>query len=70
MIRVLVEVGKGAARFSVIVRAGSIEEAMDIVRCHYPDDEPRIVHPIDPESYFVRDPAASVLVEQPRARAE
>ncbi len=70
MIRVSVEVGEDANRFDVTVLASSIEEALSIVRSRYPNVDPRIVHPIDPEAFFVSEPDASVLVEQLRVPVE
>lgn len=59
MIRVSVEVGSGTARFSVTVRAESIEHAVSIAEAHYPGGKGRVVYPIDPEPFFIKDRAAS-----------
>ena len=63
MIRVLTEVG-GTSRFGVMAQAESIRRAVDVVRAYYPGAEVRVVYPIDPEAFFVEDPAARArLVE-------
>jgi hypothetical protein len=59
MVRISVEVSSGAARFKVMVRAESIERALEIVKWHNPGQECRVTFPLDPETYFV-DPAARV----------
>jgi hypothetical protein len=56
MIEFSIEVGNGAARFGVAVRAESSRRA---VETRYPDADVRVVYPIDPEAFFVREPAAS-----------
>ena len=58
MIRISVEVSSGAARFRVMVQAESIERALEIARRHNPDKECRVTFPLDPETFFVEDPAA------------
>jgi hypothetical protein len=59
MIEVSIEVGNGAARFGVAVRAESSRRAVETVKTRYPDADVRVVYPIDPEAFFVREPAAS-----------
>ena len=59
MVKVCVEVRSGAARFSVAVRAESIRQALSLVGERYPKGEAEAKFPIDPEGFFVRDPAAS-----------
>ena len=59
MVKVCVEVRSGAARFSVAVRAESIRRALSLVRERYPKGEAEVKFPIDPEGFFVEDPAAS-----------
>jgi hypothetical protein len=52
MIRVLVEVGSDTARFGVAVKA------------YYAGVDIQVVYPIDPESFFARNPATPLgLVE-------
>jgi hypothetical protein len=64
MIEVLVEVGNDAARFGVAVRAESIQRAVGIAKVYYPGADARVAYPIDPEAFFVREPAAPAgLVE-------
>ncbi len=58
MEKVCVEVSSGAARFSVAVKAQSIGRALSLVRKRYPTGEVEVKFPIDPEGFFVEDPAA------------
>jgi hypothetical protein len=70
MIKIQMEVVKETARFTVSVRAQSIQQAKAIVGHYYPASEPRVVFPIEPESFFVNDPAARpelVALEGPQA---
>ncbi|MCA1729744.1 MAG: hypothetical protein LC751_10145 [Actinobacteria bacterium] len=39
------------------VRAESIRRAVYIVKSYYTGASVRVVHPIEPEAFFVRDPA-------------
>ncbi len=55
MIKVSVEVGTDNARFGVTVRAESIRQALAIVERNYPAVDVGLVHPIDPEAFFVED---------------
>ncbi len=59
MIRISVEVGRGAARYRVAVQAQSIERALEIVEGHNPVCEAKVAFPIDPETFFVWDSAAT-----------
>ena len=66
MIEVLVEVGD--ARLRAAVRAESIRRAVDVAGSYCPDTDVRVVYPIDPEAFFVRDsavPAGLVGFEMP-----
>jgi hypothetical protein len=58
MVRVSVEVRKGTARFRVGVQAESIRRALGMVGGRYPHGEVRLVFPIEPEGFFVREPTA------------
>ena len=58
MVRVSVEVRKGTARFRVGVQAESIRRALRMVGGRYPHGEVRLVFPIEPEGFFVREPTA------------
>ena len=53
MIRVSIEICNGAARIRAAVWAKSIERALSLVRARYPDDEVRVIFPIEPEAFFV-----------------
>ncbi len=59
MIRISVEVGRGAARYTVAVQAESIERALEIVERHNPSCEAKVAFPIDPEMFFVENTAAT-----------
>jgi hypothetical protein len=59
MVRVSIEVRNGAARLNVMVRAKSIRRALSIAGNRYPGSDVRVRFPIDPESFFVKDPAAT-----------
>jgi len=64
MIKVQIEVSSGDALFSFSVRAESVCRALNIVEALYPGAQTRLVFPIEPETFFVKDPAAVVgLVE-------
>jgi hypothetical protein len=58
MIRITVEVDSGTARYKVAVQAGSIERALEIVGKLNLGGEYRVTFPIDPETFFVKDPTA------------
>jgi hypothetical protein len=58
MVKVSIEVRNGTAHFEVEVRAQSIEQAANAARVCYPDcGNVRVKFPIDPESFFVNQPA-------------
>ena len=59
MVRITVEVGNGAARYRVAVQAESIRRVLEIMEGIYPDGDFRVKFPIDPETFFVKDPAAT-----------
>ena len=70
MIRITVEVGRGAARYRMAVQAESIRGALGLVERLNPGDDFRMTFPVDPETFFVKDPTAKVgLVELERAAA-
>ena len=56
MIKVSVEVHKGATRFRVGVQADSINRAVNIMKRRHPDRDVRVVFPIEPEGFFVGGP--------------
>jgi hypothetical protein len=60
VVRITVEVGKGAVRYRVAVQAESIRRALDIVERLNPGGDLRVTFPLDPETFFVEDPAAAV----------
>jgi hypothetical protein len=57
MIRVSMQVREGAARSRATVQAESIREAVSITRGRYPGCDVRVIFPIDPEEFFIEDPA-------------
>ena len=57
MVKVLIKVRNGTAHFNVAVKAQSIEQAMNVVRLSYPNCGVRVKFPIDPEGFFVNEPA-------------
>jgi hypothetical protein len=58
VVRVSIEVRNGAARFNVAVLAGSIRRALSIAENRYPGSDVKVEFPIDPNDFFVKDPAA------------
>jgi hypothetical protein len=60
IIETLVKVGDGPTSIRMAARAESIRRAMEAARAHYPGAGVRVVYPIDPKAFFVRDSAAPV----------
>ena len=50
MVKVSVEVRKGASRFAVAVSAGSAQRAVSLVQGRYPGGDCRVLFPVDPEN--------------------
>lgn len=70
MVRISVEVGQGAVRYRVAVQAESIQRAVQIVEEMNQGNDFRVVFPIDPETFFVKDPTATAgLIEQEESAA-
>ncbi len=68
MIRISVEVSGGAARYRVAVQAESIRRALEIAAALHPGGDLRFTLPIDPEAFFVGNPAAAAgSVEREKA---
>jgi hypothetical protein len=57
MIKVSMEVREGATLSRATVEAESISEAVNITRRGYPGRDVRVMFPIDPETFFIDDPA-------------
>jgi hypothetical protein len=57
MVKVSIEVRNGTAHFNVAIRAQSIERAASVARGSYPGCAVRVKFPIDPEGFFVNEPA-------------
>ena len=58
MIRVSIDVDAGRSRLTV--RAGSIRRALEVAEDQNPGCTLRVVFPLDPETFFVRNEAAEV----------
>jgi hypothetical protein len=58
MVKVSVEVHVGTTRFTVAVKAQSVQQALSLVAARHPSSVVRVKFPIDPESFFVEDTAA------------
>jgi hypothetical protein len=58
MVKVSIEVHDGSARFTVAVKAQSVQQALTIVAARHPASVARVKFPINPESFFVDDSAA------------
>jgi hypothetical protein len=58
MIRITVDIDSGAARYRVAVQAESIRRALELVERMNPGSKFGVAFPIDPETFFVNDPAA------------
>ncbi len=68
MVKVSIEICSGAARFDVVVQAESIQRAVNLVGERYPGGDVLLKFPIEPEGFFVKDPAARAGIvgfEQP-----
>lgn len=59
MVKVSIEVRRGATRFVVAVQAESIRRAVSFIEERYSGADVGVKCPIDPEGFFVNDPAAS-----------
>jgi hypothetical protein len=57
MIRVSMEVREESSLSRAMVQAESIREAVNITRRRYPSRDVRVMFPIDPETFFIDDPA-------------
>jgi hypothetical protein len=58
VVRITVEVGRGAVRYRVAVQAESIRRALEIVEGMNPGREIKVTFPIDPEGFFVEESTA------------
>ena len=58
MVKVSIKVCSGATDFELAVRAESIQRAVSLVADRYPKGDVWVKFPIDPEGFFVEDPAA------------
>jgi hypothetical protein len=59
MFQVLLEVYSSTLPFTVAVRAESLLRAVDVTKNSYPGSDVRVVFPIDPEEFFVREVGTS-----------
>jgi hypothetical protein len=62
VVEVSLEVRSGTARFTVALRAESIERATSIVAMRYPGVDCRVRSPMDPGGFFVNDAAARARI--------
>jgi hypothetical protein len=58
MVKVSIEIRSGAARFDVAVQAESVQQAVSFAQERYPKGSVKVKFPIEPEGFFVEDPAA------------
>ena len=61
MIRISVEVSRGAARFRVWVQAQSIERALKIAQTLNPGKECKVIFPLDSEAFFVKEESVATM---------
>ena len=61
MVRISIEVGSGAARFSVSVQAESIERALEIVERQNPGNDCKVRFPIDAEAFFFEEDSVAKI---------
>lgn len=61
MVRVTVDIESGTARYRVAVQAESIQRALELVERMDPGSEFKVAFPIDPDTFFVNDPAAKIV---------
>jgi hypothetical protein len=57
MVKVSIEVRHKTGRFTVAIRAQSIQQAQRIIQARYPASVARVAFPIDPENFFGADSA-------------
>jgi hypothetical protein len=57
MVKVSIEVHDRTARFTIAVKAQSVQQALNIVAARHPSGFARVKFPINPESFFVGDRA-------------
>ncbi len=60
MVRITVQVRSGAIRYRVEIQAENIRRALDIAEGVNPGRKLKVTFPIDPETFFVEEPAAAV----------
>lgn len=71
MVRVSVEVRSGVARFRVVVQASNIQRAVSLVKGLYSASDVRVLFPIDPERFFVKEAFAKEgLIERGKTQEE
>ncbi len=69
MVRVTVEVGRGAIQYRVAVQAESIRRALEIAEGVNPGREIKVMFPIDPDSFFVEESAAGRIEQEKQPAA-
>ena len=58
MVKVSIELQHGTARFTVALKAHSVQQALSIVAARQPSSVAKVKSPIYPESFLVKDSAA------------
>jgi hypothetical protein len=70
MIEVSIQVGSSDICFEIAVQAESIRQALSIAGDRYAGSDLRVVFPIKPETFFVKDLAAAAeMIEIPESAA-
>ena len=59
MIKVRVKVSGEAGSFAVVVCAGSLRQAEQIMKARYPDSAVGIAFPIEPDHFFIEGPTTA-----------
>jgi hypothetical protein len=71
VVRVSIEVRNSATRFRVGVQATSIQGAISLVKAFYFAEDIRVIFPIDPEGFFVKEAIAKEgLIERGKPQEE
>jgi hypothetical protein len=72
VVRVMIEVDSGSARFRVEVGAQNIHRAVSLAKTRYSGSNIRVVFPIEPDAFFCKDPtveAELIELEMPEKAA-
>jgi hypothetical protein len=69
MVKVSMEVRKGASRFAVAVSAENLQRAVSIVQGHYPSSDCRVLSPAGAEDFVAAYSARAKMGERPAGMA-